>query len=311
MPALRPISIAQVPSLAGRKILVTGANSGIGLEAAKAFAARGATVLLGCREVARGETAAASIRATTPGAQLKIIGLDLGSLASVRAAATVLLAEHGDLDVLVHNAGVMAIPLTKTADGFEMQFGVNHLGGFALTGLLGPVLFDRVGARIVSTTSLLAHRGVMNFDDLMGARGYDKSKAYNQSKLANQLFAYELERRLRAGGKKALSMACHPGYSNTNLQARGPTMQGSKFGVWVSARMNSWLAQDASKGAEATVIAAGSPDVHGGELVGFDGMMEMRGNTAIMAPPRLAQDEAAARTLWARSEELTQVRFTV
>ncbi|MBL9037086.1 MAG: SDR family NAD(P)-dependent oxidoreductase [Archangium sp.] len=311
MPALRPLSIASVPSLQGKKILITGANSGIGLEAAKALAAKGATVLLGCRDTAKGEAVATAIRALTPSATLHPIALDLASLASVRAGAAQVLERHSDLDVVVHNAGVMALPRTLTSDGIEMQFGVNHLGGFVLTALLAPALFNREGARIVSTTSLLAHQGRMNFDDLQGERSYDKSAAYNQSKLCNLLFTFELERRLRAAGRKAQAMACHPGYSATNLQRRGPEMEGSRFMGWMMAAANALVAQTAERGAQATVIAAGSPDIHGGELVGFDGLNEMRGNTAIMAPPKAALDEAAARQLWERSVTLSGVQLAV
>ena len=310
MPVVRHVALASVPALEGKVVLVTGANSGIGLEASRLFAARGAKVLLASRDPRRGEDAKLAILATVADAKLEVIPLDLASIASIRAGAARVLSEHPHLDVLVHNAGVMAIPRTLTADGFEMQFGVNHLGGFALTALLAPILLDRE-VRIVSTSSLLAHRGRLNFDDLQGERVYDKRRAYSQSKLCNQLFAYELERRLRASGRKAISLACHPGYSDTRLQVRGPDMAGSKWGRWFAQTLNAWFAQPAARGAEATVIAAASPEVTGAEIVGYDGIMEMNGKTAVMAPPPASLDADAARRLWETSEELLRIGFTV
>lgn len=311
MPVVRPISIRSVPSLTGRTVLVTGANSGIGLEASRHLARLGATVLLGCRDMKKADATAAAIRLEHPKATLHGVAVDLGSLASIRAAAERMRAEFPELDVLANNAGVMAIPRTLTADGIEMQFGVNHLGTFALSALLATAIAARPEGRIIATSSLLAHRGQMDFDDLQGERGYDKSRAYNQSKLCNQLFTYELDRRWRAAGVTARSIACHPGYSATNLQARGPNMEGSSVRAWFAERMNDLMAQSPTKGAEATVIAVGSPDVQGGELVGFDGMMEMRGDTAIMAPPKLALDRDAARRLWEVSEKLSGITFAI
>jgi NAD(P)-dependent dehydrogenase (short-subunit alcohol dehydrogenase family) len=310
MPVVRHVALSSVPALEGKVVLVTGANSGIGLEASRLFAARGAKVLLACRDPRRGDDAKLAILATVADAKLEVIPLDLASIASIRAGAARVLSEHPHLDALVHNAGVMAIPRTLTPDGFEMQFAVNHLGGFALTALLAPILLDRE-VRIVSTSSLLAHRGRMNFEDLQGERVYDKRRAYSQSKLCNQLFAFELERRLRASGRKAVSLACHPGYSDTNLQVRGPDMAGSKWGRWFAQTLNGWFAQPAARGAEATVIAAASPEVNGAEIVGYDGWMEMNGKTAVMAAPAAALDPDEARRLWETSEELLRIGFTV
>ena len=293
---------ADLPDLTGRRIVVTGGNSGIGFEAARAFAARGAEVTLAVRSRTRGEAAAARM----PGGTVRVEELDLASLASVRAFAS---RWSGGLDVLVNNAGVMAIPRTVTADGFEMQLGTNHLGHFALTGLLLPALRERPGARVVTVSSNLHRRGRIDFDDLMGERRYRSWGAYAQSKLANLLFTSELQRRLGAKGDAVIAAAVHPGFAATNLQGVGPTMRYGRAGAAVTSVMNRLLAQPASQGALPTMFAAFAPDVPGDAYVGPDGLGEMRGAPRFVERSDAARDRAVAERLWSVSEELTAVRY--
>lgn len=207
-----------MPDQSGRVVVVTGANSGLGLEATKALAARGATVVMACRDPARAQGAATAVREAVPGAHLEVMALDLASLTSVAAFAGEVTAKHRAIDVLMNNAGVMALPRALTPDGFELQLGTNHLGHFALTLRLLPALEAAAAPRVVTVASTAHRMGRIDFDDLMGERRYKPWPAYGQAKLANLLFAYELERRLRAAGHKALSVAAHPGYSATNLR---------------------------------------------------------------------------------------------
>lgn len=292
---------ADLPDLAGRRVVVTGANSGIGYEAARAFAARGADVTLAVRSRERGAAAAARMRGA-----VRVEELDLASLASVRAFAA---SWSGGLDVLVNNAGVMAIPRRETADGFEMQFGTNHLGHFALTGLLLPALRERPGARVVTVSSNLHRRGTIAFDDLMGERRYRAWGAYAQSKLANLLFTSELQRRLAAEAIPVTAVAVHPGYAATNLQGVAPTMRYGRIGAASVALANRLLAQSAAEGALPTMFAAFAPDVPGDAYVGPDGLGEMRGAPRFVERSAAARDRAAAERLWSVSEELTGVRY--
>ena len=210
-------------------VVVTGGNSGSGFEAALALAGKNAQVILAVRSVEKGEAAAERIRQQYPRAQVIVMALDLSDLSSVRAFAQNFLKLYERLDVLINNAGVMALPQRKTADGFEMQFGTNHLGHFALTGLLISALKKTSNARVVTVSSGAHTFGDIHFDDLQWEKKYQAWGAYGQSKLANLLFAYELQRRLEAAGSKVLSVGCHPGYASTNLQAAGPQMEGSAF----------------------------------------------------------------------------------
>jgi NAD(P)-dependent dehydrogenase (short-subunit alcohol dehydrogenase family) len=267
----KPWTAAAMPDLAGRTIVVTGGNSGIGYEAALELARKGAHVVLACRDASRGRSAAAAIESALPQASLEVMELDLASLASIHAFAEAFQGRHPSLDVLCNNAGVMAIPYRRTHDGFEMQLGTNHLGHFALTGLLLDRLLATDAARVV-TVSSTAHRfGRMRFDDLHWESGYRKWRAYGQSKLANLLFAYELQRRLDAVGARCISVACHPGYAATNLQLAGPRMQGSSVMESLSSLANRVFAQSAAMGALPTLCAAVSPDVRGGDYIGPDG----------------------------------------
>ena len=210
-----------IPDQSGKIAIVTGANSGIGFEAAKALAAKGAHVVMACRNMEKGEKAVDDIRAATPAAQLALKQLDLADLGSVRTFAADYQAQHSQLHMLINNAGVMALPYRTTEDGFEMQFGTNHLGHFALTGLLLPTLFATPGSRIVTVSSMAHQMGTIQFDDLGWEKSYSKWRAYGMSKLANLLFTYELQRKLTAAGADTIAVAVHPGYSATNLQTAG------------------------------------------------------------------------------------------
>ena len=300
---------ADVPSLRSRTIVVTGANSGIGLEAARTLAGAGAHVVLACRDPRRAESAASKLRAANPGAELEILPLDLASLASVREFASAFSARHARLDVLVNNAGVMAIPRRTTADGFEMQLGTNHLGHFALTGLLLPRLLVAPAPRVVTVSSTAHRMGRMRFDDLHGERSYRRWRAYGQSKLANLLFSYELDRRTRAAGRALVAAACHPGYSATNLQLVGPRMDGSRGMETLMDWANRVFSQDASMGSLPTLFAATAPSVQGGDYYGPDRMFETWGHPTKVGSSARSRDVQSARRLWEVSEELTGVRY--
>jgi NAD(P)-dependent dehydrogenase (short-subunit alcohol dehydrogenase family) len=302
---------ADVPDLTGRTMVVTGANSGLGFEATRVFADNGATVVMACRSTERGERAAAEIRERVPGGDLDVRECDLGDLASVESFADGVRADYDELHVLCNNAGVMAIPRSETADGFEMQFGVNHLGHFALTGHLLDRLAATPGDTRVVTHSSGAHEtGEVDFDDLHGEDSYGKWSAYGQSKLANLLFAYELQRRLDgAGVEDTASVACHPGYADTNLQARGPQQEGSAVKLYAMRVANAVLAQSAEQGALPLVFAATAPTIGGGEYIGPGGLFDMRGYPEPQRSSDASYDEADADRLWTVSEELTEVGY--
>jgi NAD(P)-dependent dehydrogenase (short-subunit alcohol dehydrogenase family) len=292
-----------VPDQRGRRVVVTGANSGIGFEAAKVLAQRGAEVVVACRNRTRGEDAAAKIRDAGADGTPTVEDLDLASLDSVAAFADRVGDE--EIDVLVNNAGVMAIPRRETEDGFETQFGVNHLGHFALTGRL----LDAVTDRVVTVSSGLHERGEMDFADIQSEEEYDRWDAYAQSKLANLLFAFELDRRLRTAGSDLRSVGVHPGYADTNLQLRGPQADGSTVRLAMMKVANTVLAQSAAAGALPTLYAATTPDVEGGAYYGPGGLFDMRGPPERQDPAPQATDREAARRLWNLSESLTGVEF--
>jgi NAD(P)-dependent dehydrogenase (short-subunit alcohol dehydrogenase family) len=298
---------ADVPDLSGRTLVVTGGNSGLGLETTRALARRGADVVIACRDLGRAGEALASIRAGQPGARVEAMELDLASLASVRKFAERLLAQRERVDVLVNNAGVMAIPYRRTADGFEMQLGTNHLGHFALGGLLIERLLAAPAGRVVNVSSTAHRIGRMRFDDLHWERGYRKWPAYGQSKLANLLFTYELQRRLAAHGARAVAVACHPGYAATNLQLAGPRMAGSRLGERGMALANRLFSQSAEMGALPTLYAATSPDVAGGDYIGPDGFAETWGHPKKVRSSARSHDREAAARLWSISQELTGI----
>jgi NAD(P)-dependent dehydrogenase (short-subunit alcohol dehydrogenase family) len=323
-PADAPITTTQpwtpdaLPDLSGVVAVVTGANSGLGFHTALELARHGAHVVLTARDPERGDLALGQVRVQAPGASVELRQLDLADLASVRAFATGLLDGPGRVDVLVNNAGVMAVPRRLTQDGFELQLGTNHLGHFALTGLLLPALLGGsvLGgpSRVVTVSSLLHRRGRLSRDDLMGERRYTPYGAYGQSKLANLLFTYELQRRvtapLPAGAAAPLaSVAAHPGYAATNLQAVGPQMTGSSLHARLGSLGNRFLAQPAAHGAWPSLRAAGDPAARGGEFYGPGGFADMRGNPRLATPAEHALDTADAAWLWQRSVELTGVDY--
>ena len=301
---------ADLPDQSGRIAVVTGANSGLGFFTTRELARGGARVVAGARDVARGEEAAARIRESRPEAQIEVERLDLADLGSIRAFAERFADRHDGLDLLVNNAGVMALPRRLTADGFEIHIGTNHLGHFALTALLLQRLLARPDPRVV-TVSSEAHRvGRINFDDLHGERRYSRWLAYGQSKLANLLFAYELQRRAAAAGVPLKSVAAHPGYAATNLQS-GASRAGGGLVTAIEGRFmalgNRLLAQTDEMGALPILYAATVPDLPGGSYVGPDGLFEQRGYPKLVDSSRSSKDSSIAHRLWEVSEELTGV----
>ena len=300
---------ADIPDLAGRTAIVTGANSGIGFVTAEQLADHGAEVTLAVRDVARGEEAAERIVAARPHAKVDVQRLDLADLASVREFAAGWSAGQGSarLDLLINNAGVMAIPRRESSDGFEMQLATNHLGHFALTGLLLDRISDR--GRIVNVASGAHRMGRMDFDDLMGEQRYSPWRAYGQSKLANLLFTNELSRRLTREGSGVLALAAHPGYAATNLQSVGPAMSGSKAQGALTSLANRLIAQSPEMGALPTLYAAVQPGLTGGDYVGPSGAGEMRGHPRSVRMSAAARDPLDAKRLWEVSEDLTGVTY--
>jgi NAD(P)-dependent dehydrogenase (short-subunit alcohol dehydrogenase family) len=302
---------ADVPDQSGQTVVVTGANSGLGFEATRVLAERGATVVMACRSTDRGERAAAEIRETVPDTDLDVRGCDLASLSSVRAFADDFRDAYDELHALCNNAGVMAIPRGETEDGFETQFGVNHLGHFALTGHLLDRLVATPGETRVVTHSSGAHRGGdVDFDDLHHEQSYGKWEAYGQSKLANLLFAYELQRRLDAHGiEDVLSVACHPGYADTALQFRGPEQEGSTVKRSMMKIANTLFAQSPADGALPLLYAATAPDVESGDYYGPGGLFDMRGAPEKQQSSKKSYDEDRAERLWDVSTDLTGVAY--
>ncbi|MFB6220200.1 MAG: oxidoreductase [Halolamina sp.] len=304
--------LADMPDQSGRTVVITGANSGLGYAATEAFARRGADVVMACRSVERGREAAEGIRLGTGDGSLTVMELDLANLDSVRTFADAFGTEFDALHVLCNNAGVMATPRRETADGFELQFGVNHLGHFALTGRLLEDLRATDGeSRVVTHSSAIHERGDIDFDDLHSETAYDKWDAYAQSKLANALFGFELDRRLSAAGASVTSVVCHPGYADTNLQRRGPEMAGSRLRLLGMRAVNLVFGQSATQGALPLLYAATASDIEGGEYVGPGGLLNMRGSPERQEPSTRARDEALADRLWAVSEELTGFSYDV
>jgi NAD(P)-dependent dehydrogenase (short-subunit alcohol dehydrogenase family) len=309
MPDNKPWTADDMPDLSDKTIVVTGGNSGIGYEAAIEFARKRADVILACRDLGKARGAADKIAAQASGAKVEVMELDLSNLASVRGFADAFHVKRPALHVLCNNAGVMAIPYRQTADGFEMQFGTNHLGHFALTGLLLDRLLATDGARVVNVSSGAHRMGSIRFDDLQWRNGYRKWMAYGQSKLANLLFTFELQRKLEAAGKKLLSVACHPGYAATNLQAAGPRMTGSAMIESILSVTNRVFAQSAAMGALPTEYAAAALGVRGGDYIGPDGLGELWGHPTKVGCSAAAKDPAAAARLWQVSEQLTGVTY--
>ncbi|MFT5586400.1 MAG: NAD(P)-dependent dehydrogenase (short-subunit alcohol dehydrogenase family) [Cognaticolwellia sp.] len=287
-----------IPDQSGRVAIVTGSNTGIGFETAKALALKGAKVILACRTPAKGLDAVQRIQAENPTGEVLFEQLDLSDLDNVRAFGERLNAAGGPIDLLILNAGVMVPPESKTAQGFELQFGVNHLGHFALTGHMLPLLTD--AGRVVVVSSTAANMGEMNFEDLnFESRGYKPWPAYGQSKLANQLFVTELQRQLQAAGKTQKVTAAHPGWTATDLQRTSG----------MASFLNPILAMKPSKGALPTLRAATDPDAEQAAYFGPDGLMQMRGYPKQVPLLPKGKDPATARKLWQVSEQLTHVRY--
>lgn len=293
----------QIPDQSGRTAIVTGANSGLGLVTALELARHGAQVVVASRNVENGQAAADQIHASAGGLKPRTLALDLANLDSVREFAHEFDGER--VDLLVNNAGVMMTPRRTTSDGFELQLGTNHLGHFALTGLLLDALGRSDSARVVTLSSNEHRGGRIDFDDLQLEQSYSPRGSYQRSKLANAVFAVELDRRLRAAGSPVISVFAHPGYSATNLQSTGPTGV-LKAALAISNRL---FAQSAERGALPTLYAATAPGVEGGDYYGPDGRGEMRGFPKKVKAITDAYDPAIGRRLWDVSEELTGVRY--
>jgi NAD(P)-dependent dehydrogenase (short-subunit alcohol dehydrogenase family) len=293
-----------VPGQRGRLAVVTGANTGLGFETARVLAARGASVVLAVRDTDKGKAAAARIAGTAPGANVTVQPLDLASLDSIRAAAGELRARHPRIDLLINNAGVMFPPRQTTRDGFELQLGTNHLGHFALTGLLLEQMLPVPGSRVV-TVSSTAHRirARINFDDLQAERSYSRVAAYSQSKLANLMFTYELQRRLSSAATTTIAVAAHPGLAATELTRHTPAIA-----AFFYARV---ISQNPAMGALPTLRAATDPGVLGGQYYGPGRLLGTRGYPKLAASSRQSRDTAIQRRLWTVSEELTGVTFPV
>jgi NAD(P)-dependent dehydrogenase (short-subunit alcohol dehydrogenase family) len=299
---------AQIPSQSGKIALVTGANSGIGYQAALELARHGAHVLLGARDAAKGQAALERLRQEAPGASVELVSLDMASLASIRAFAAAFAARDVALDLLINNAGVMALPKRQTTeDGFERQFGTNHLGHFTLTGLLMPQLLAAQAPRVVTVASLAHTGGKIVFNNLQGEKSYSPWGAYNASKLANILFAKALDRRARGAGSKLVSLPVHPGISETSIVANGPGAKGPK--MIVLKLLGPILMQPEAEGALPTLYAATSPEAHSGDYIGPDGFMEFKGAPVVVKPRANALDEATGERLWSVSEQLTGVVY--
>lgn len=289
---------ADIPDQSGRTAVVTGANSGIGFAAARELARAGARVVLAVRNRDKGQRAAAEIAG-----DVSVSELDLASLDSVRQFVA---RFDGGLDLLINNAGVMAAPRRITRDGFESHLATNHLGHFALTGLALDHLLATENPRVVTVSSDMHRGGKLNFDDLQGERKYNRWQAYSNSKLANLLFCFELDRRARAAHSKLKSTAAHPGYAATNLQFAGPTRFYERAGMWIG---NLLFAQSADMGALPTLYAATVQDLPSGSFVGPDGFRGGRGHPHLVTAAGKAYDEETARRLWEVSEQLTDVHY--
>jgi len=302
-------TVADMPDLTGRTALVTGANSGLGFHTAQALARSGASVTMAVRDVTKGNEAQELMGPVS--GNLEVWRLDLSDLDSVRTFAQAWSTEHsGGLDLLINNAGIMAIPRRESTDGHELQFATNHLGHFALTGLLLPALVAIPHSRVVNVSSS-AHRMArrMNFEDLMGEKKYSKWGAYGQSKLANLLFTSELQRRLSANDLTVTASAAHPGFAATNLQGVGPSMRGAKFEGRITALVSNLIAQSPQMGALPVLFAATMPGLPGDSYVGPGGRGEVKGHPKLVDRSQSAKDVSQAQRLWSVSEELTEVTY--
>ena len=310
MPSMADWTTNDIPDQTGRRAVVTGPNSGVGYETALALAGAGAEVILAGRSEPKGRDALTRIKAVHPRANVRFERLDLASLASVAACADRLTAVGAPIDLLVNNAGVMGLPRRQvTEDGFERQFQTNHLGHFALTGRLLPLLRRGRSPRVVSLSSLAARRAAIDFDDLQGERTYGPYRAYQQSKLATLMFAIELQRRSDANGWGLLSDAAHPGWAMTNIFANGPGARGNKLAKWVAGLVSPVLGQSGAAGALPVLYAATAPDAKPAGYYGPTGFIELKGPPGVAKVPAQANDRGVAARLWEVSEQLTGVTF--
>jgi NAD(P)-dependent dehydrogenase (short-subunit alcohol dehydrogenase family) len=296
----------EVPDQSGRTAVITGGNSGIGFEAARVLAVRGARLILGCRDQGKAHDAVTRIRTAAPGADVRVVPLDLAALDSVRVAADQIRSACEGIDLLINNAGVMMPPYGRTADGFELQLGINHLGHFALTGLLIDRVAALPGARVVTVSSNSHRDGQMNFGDLQSERGYRRGAGYGQSKLANLMFTYELQRQLHAAGSPAIAVAAHPGLTRTDLARYLSPMMTALYVL-----VERPLAQRAAIGALGTLRAATDPAVRGGDYYGPARWRGERGYPVRVRSSERSHDEGAQRRLWQESERLTGVRYAI
>lgn len=300
----------KIPDLTGKVIIVTGANSGLGYEDAKAFARKGAKIILACRNMEKANKALSKIQAKIPEAQAEIIQLDLGSIDSIKKFVAEFKEKHNRLDILVNNAGILSVPYQKTADGFENQVGINHLGHFALTSLLFDILIKTKGSRVVNVSSNAHKSGDMDFEKFLYEEGkeYSKKKAYGRSKLANLLFTYELDRRLKKAKIDVFAVASHPGFSNTAMADHMYSGIVHPF-----RRLLGFVLQGAAQGALTTIRAAVDPDVKGGEYFGIKGIFgnEQRGKPVIAESSKSSHNLEEAKKLWELSEKLTGIKFEI
>jgi NAD(P)-dependent dehydrogenase (short-subunit alcohol dehydrogenase family) len=306
----RKWTAADVGDQHGRIAVVTGATSGLGLQTAKVLAGHGSTVVVAGRDAGKTAAAADLVRSAAPGAQVETALLDLASLESVRKAAADLTARFQRLDLLINNAGLMMSPYGLTADGFELQVGTNHLGHFALTGLLLPALLGVRGSRVVTLSSNAHRAGRMDLDNLLSSRRYSRTGAYGRSKLANLMFTYELQRRLSAAGANTIALAAHPGTARTDLTRHltplADIVMAPRF-----AALNSWWVQDAAAGALPALRAATDPAAIGGTYYGPDGFLQFTGDPVVVRSSARSHNGEAQRRLWALSEQLTGVSYPV
>jgi NAD(P)-dependent dehydrogenase (short-subunit alcohol dehydrogenase family) len=298
-----------IPDLSGKITIITGANSGIGLETARELARKGADIIMACRNMDTAKAAEKEIMNKIPRSKLEIIQIDLADLKSVYRFAEVFKSKYSSLDILINNAGIMMAPYGKTKDGFEQQFGINHLGHFALTGLLIDRILNTPHSRIINVSSNAHRIGKIDFDNLMyeGGKGYSPTRAYGRSKLANLLFTYELERRFKAAGSKTIAAAAHPGYTHTHLTR----YLEKKWYFRLFSPLGNLIAQKAEMGALPIIRAAIHNGVIGGQYYGPDGLLEQRGYPVVIKSSQASYNKDTAQKIWEVSEQLTGVNIQI
>jgi NAD(P)-dependent dehydrogenase (short-subunit alcohol dehydrogenase family) len=296
------IMLEKIASQQGKTILITGSNTGIGFETARLLALKGADIIIACRNQEKGQQALADLRAKVPGVQASLVQLDLANLESVRQCAAEIIENHPTLDALINNAGLAMPPLQKTADDFEMQFGTNVLGCFAFTGLLMPLLVKTTGARVVWLSSVAHWRGTIDFDNLNAEKGYSSFGAYAQSKLANLMLAYEMQRRLEHSHITMLSLAAHPGGTKSDLSRNNTLLK-------IITLFTSPFIQKTTEGAMPSMLATTEPELKGGEFFGPSGFMTIKGPAELQQSSKYSYDSVIASRLWQTCEQLTGVPF--